>query len=163
MRNVGFILVYVENVAASQAFYASILGRPAIESSNTFAMVPAAPGLMLGLWRRDGVKPAPSASAVGGGEIAFPVDNPAEVDATFAEWRGRGVRIALEPTQMDFGYTFVALDPNRKPRPVPELIAETEEEKRLYEGALRRRQLRLILGGKMKPEDAGELKAFFLK
>ena len=110
MRNVGFILVYVENVAASQAFYASILGRPAIESSNTFAMVPAAPGLMLGLWRRDGVKPA--ASAAGGGEIAFPVENPAEVDATFAEWRGRGVKIALEPTQMDFGYTFVALDPD---------------------------------------------------
>lgn len=60
-------------------------------------------------------------------------------------------------------YTFVALDPNRKPRPVPELIAETEEEKKLYDGALRRRQLRLILGGKMKPEDAGELRAYFLK
>ena len=60
-------------------------------------------------------------------------------------------------------YTFVALDPNRRPRPVPELIAETEEEKRLYDGALRRRQLRLILGGKMKPEDAGELRAYFLK
>jgi acyl-CoA hydrolase len=60
-------------------------------------------------------------------------------------------------------YTFVALDPNRKPRPVPELIPETEEETRLYDGALRRRQLRLILGGKMKPEDAGELKAFFMK
>src|ERR1700744_304599 len=60
-------------------------------------------------------------------------------------------------------YTFVALDPNRKPRPVPELVAETEEEKRLYDGALRRRQLRLILGGKMKPEDAGELRAYFLK
>jgi acyl-CoA hydrolase len=60
-------------------------------------------------------------------------------------------------------YTFVALDPNRRPRPVPELIAETEEEKRLFDGALRRRQLRLILGGKMKPEDAGELRAFFIK
>jgi acyl-CoA hydrolase len=60
-------------------------------------------------------------------------------------------------------YTFVALDPNRKPRPVPELIAETEDEKKTFEGALRRRQLRLILGGKMKPEDAGELRAFFVK
>jgi catechol 2,3-dioxygenase-like lactoylglutathione lyase family enzyme len=110
MRNVGFILVYVENVAASEAFYASILGRPAIESSNTFAMLPAAPGLMLGLWKRDGVKPP--ASAAGGGEIAFPVENQGEVDATFAEWRGLGVRIALPPTQMDFGYSFVALDPN---------------------------------------------------
>jgi acyl-CoA hydrolase len=60
-------------------------------------------------------------------------------------------------------YTFVALDPNRKPRSVPPVIAETEEEKRLFEGALRRRQLRLILGGKMKPDDATELKALFVK
>ena len=60
-------------------------------------------------------------------------------------------------------FTFVALDPNRRPRHVPELDPETEEEKRLYDGALRRRQLRLILGGKMKPEEAGELKAFFIK
>ena len=58
-------------------------------------------------------------------------------------------------------FTFVALDPNRRPRPVPPVIAETEEEKKLYEGALRRRQLRLILSGKMKPEDAEELKALF--
>lgn len=60
-------------------------------------------------------------------------------------------------------YTFVALDPNGKPRKVPELIPETDEEKRLYEGALRRRQVRLILGGKMKPDDALELKALFTK
>lgn len=58
-------------------------------------------------------------------------------------------------------FTFVALDPNRRPRPVPELIPETEEEKKVFDGALRRRQLRLILAGKMKPEDAQELKALF--
>jgi catechol 2,3-dioxygenase-like lactoylglutathione lyase family enzyme len=110
MPNVGFILVYVENVTKSEAFYASILGRPAVESSETFAMLPAAPGLMLGLWRRDGVKPA--ATPAGGGEIAFPVDSEAEVDATFADWRGRGVTIAQTPTKMDFGYTFLALDPD---------------------------------------------------
>lgn len=60
-------------------------------------------------------------------------------------------------------YTFVALDPNGKPRPVVPLVPETEEEKKLYDGALRRRQLRLILGGKMKPQDAAELKALFIK
>ncbi len=60
-------------------------------------------------------------------------------------------------------YTFVALDPNRKPRKVPQLIAETDEEKSLFESALRRRQVRLILGGKMKPDDAAELKALFIK
>lgn len=57
--------------------------------------------------------------------------------------------------------TFVALDPNGKPRKAPELIAESEEEKRRYEGALRRRQLRLILSGRMKPEQATELKKLF--
>jgi acyl-CoA hydrolase len=60
-------------------------------------------------------------------------------------------------------YTFVALDPNRKPRPVPQLVVETDEEKKLFDGALRRRQLRLILGGKLKPDDATELKALFVK
>ena len=60
-------------------------------------------------------------------------------------------------------FTFVALDPNNKPRLVPQLIPETEGEKKLYEGAMRRRQIRLILGGKMKPEDAEELRALFIK
>jgi acyl-CoA hydrolase len=60
-------------------------------------------------------------------------------------------------------FTFVALDPNGKPREVPQLLPETEEEKRLFDGALRRRQIRLILAGKMKPDDANELKALFFK
>ena len=59
--------------------------------------------------------------------------------------------------------TFVALDPNGRPRKVPELIPQTEEEIKIYDGALCRRQLRLILGGKMKSEDAGELRALFMK
>ena len=58
-------------------------------------------------------------------------------------------------------YTFVAIDAEGKPVPVAHVTPETEDEKRLYEGALRRRQVRLILGGKMKPEDAAELKALF--
>lgn len=59
-------------------------------------------------------------------------------------------------------YTFVAVDQNGSPLPVPELIPETEEEKQRYAGALRRRQLSLILAGKMKPADATELKALFI-
>lgn len=58
-------------------------------------------------------------------------------------------------------YTFVALDPNGKPKSVSKLVAETDEEKELFAGALRRRQLRLVLGGKMKATDAQELKALF--
>lgn len=58
-------------------------------------------------------------------------------------------------------FTFVALGANGKPRAVPELIIETEEEKKMYDAALRRRQLRLILAGRMKPTEADELAALF--
>jgi acyl-CoA hydrolase len=58
-------------------------------------------------------------------------------------------------------YTFVAVDQIGNVIPVPELEPETEEEKRRFEGALRRRQLRLILAGKLKPANATELKALF--
>lgn len=58
-------------------------------------------------------------------------------------------------------YTFVAVDQSGNTIPVPELVPESEEEKELYAGALRRRQLRLILAGKMKATDAIELKALF--
>jgi hypothetical protein len=43
------------------------------------------------------------------------------------------------------------------------LVPETEEETKRFDGALRRRQLRLILAGKMNPDDATELKALFTK
>lgn len=58
-------------------------------------------------------------------------------------------------------YTFVAVDSAGRPVNVPEAIPGTEEEQKRYDGALRRRQLRLILSGKMKPEEATELKALF--
>ena len=57
----------------------------------------------------------------------------------------------------------VALDPNWKPNPIIKIIPETDDEIRLFDGALRRRQLRLILGGKMSPNEAVELKALFIK
>ncbi|WP_090555011.1 acyl-CoA thioesterase [Pedobacter hartonius] len=58
-------------------------------------------------------------------------------------------------------YTFVAVDQSGRPIPVPELSPETEEEIELFAGALRRRQIRLILAGKMNAHDAKELKALF--
>ncbi len=60
-------------------------------------------------------------------------------------------------------YTFVAVDQNGSPLPVPELVPETEEEKKRFDAALRRKQLSLILAGKLKPSDATELKALFLE
>ncbi len=59
-------------------------------------------------------------------------------------------------------YTFVAVDQVGNPINVPEIKPESEEEKKRFDGALRRRQLSLILAGKMKPAEATELKALFL-
>ena len=59
-------------------------------------------------------------------------------------------------------YTFVAVDEIGKPVKIPAIIPETKEEQERFEGALRRKQLSLVLAGKMKPHDATELKALFL-
>jgi acyl-CoA hydrolase len=60
-------------------------------------------------------------------------------------------------------YIFVAVDQVGNPINVPELIPETEEEKKRYDRALRSKQLSLILAGKMKPGEATELRKLFLE
>ena len=71
-------------------------------------------------------------------------------------------RESRERTKVNEGiYTFVAVDQTGSPVRVPELKPETALEKERYEGALRRKQLSLILSGKMLPKDATELKAIF--
>lgn len=59
-------------------------------------------------------------------------------------------------------YTFVAVDETGRPVRIPEIRPETDLEKLRFEGALRRKQLSLVLAGKMKPKDATELKALFI-
>jgi len=58
-------------------------------------------------------------------------------------------------------YTFVAVDQNGGPIQVPEIIPETDEEKERFDGAFRRRELNLILAGKMKPSEAKEIQKLF--
>ena len=60
-------------------------------------------------------------------------------------------------------YTFVAVDETGKPTEVPPIIPETALETERFEGALRRKQLSLVLAGKMKPNEATELRALFMK
>jgi len=58
-------------------------------------------------------------------------------------------------------FIFVAIDQMGRPIEIPQVVAETKEEEERYNAALRRKQLSLILAGKMKPKDASELKALF--
>lgn len=111
MPTFSFVLLHVDSPAASAAFYADLLGREAIESSPTFAMFALRDGVMLGLWSKHTVEPA-TLGLPGCVEIAFTVENADAVRATHADWSGRGLTISQQPATMDFGDTFVALDPD---------------------------------------------------
>ncbi len=72
-------------------------------------------------------------------------------------------RFSGERTQANEAiYTFVAVDDAGKPTEVPPLRPETPLEQARFDAALRRKQLSLVLAGKMKPADATELKALFI-
>jgi catechol 2,3-dioxygenase-like lactoylglutathione lyase family enzyme len=111
MPDPNFILLYVDSPPASARFYKDLLGKPAVESSPTFAMFALESGVTLGLWSRHTVEPAAAAPA-GGSEIAFAVADKDAVSRLYAEWGARSLRIAQAPTDLDFGHTFVALDPD---------------------------------------------------
>ena len=111
MPDPNFVLLYVDNPPSSAAFYADLLGKQPVESSPTFAMFALSSGVMLGLWSRQTVQPAVM-SAAGAGELAIAVADRDAVETAHADWRRRGLKIAQEPTDMDFGHTFVALDPD---------------------------------------------------
>jgi len=111
MQTPNFIMLYVDKPQESGAFYGALLGRPPVESSPTFVLFVLDNGLKLGLWSRHTVEPAATASG-GAAEIVFPAGSPDQVDTTHAQWAGRGLKILQAPTDMDFGRTFVALDPD---------------------------------------------------
>jgi catechol 2,3-dioxygenase-like lactoylglutathione lyase family enzyme len=111
MSNIDFVILYVENPLASAAFYERLLGRKPVEASPGFAMFPLDNGAKLGLWAAHEIEP-PASARGGGAEIAFVAKDKAEVDARCAAWGAQGLTIALKPTKLDFGYAFVALDPD---------------------------------------------------
>ena len=110
MSDPNFVILYVKSPSASVAFYAELLGKPPVQASPTFAMFALDSGTMLGLWAAHTVEPA--ATAVGGAEVAFAVDGIDTVNTMHASWSAKGLTIAQTPTRMDFGFTYVALDPD---------------------------------------------------
>jgi catechol 2,3-dioxygenase-like lactoylglutathione lyase family enzyme len=104
-----YVLLYVDNPAASAAFYSDLLNLQPVEASPTFVLYVLRSGLKLGLWSRHTAEPKVLAYG-GGSELAFAVDDASVVNDMYADWSARGLAIAQRPTKMDFGYTFVALD-----------------------------------------------------
>lgn len=104
----GFVLLFVENPLISSSFYSRLLRQKPLEESPTFALFALSHEVKLGLWSKKTAEPAVSALA-GGAEIAFSYE---EVDKLYTEWLALGIPMLQPPTDMDFGRTFVALDPD---------------------------------------------------
>lgn len=111
MIHPDFIILFVDHPLNSAKFYSMLLGLEPVECSPTFALFVRPTGLRLGLWSRHTAEPAVNAGS-GATEICFRHDSLASVDETYADWGSRGLRILQTPVQMDFGYTFVAMDPD---------------------------------------------------
>lgn len=111
MTNPNHIILYVADIATSQAFYADLLGRQPLESSPGFALFVLNGEVLLGLWRLAAVEPRAEQTG-GGAEIAFQVAEDRDVDTMAADWTARGIRILQPPQKMDFGYTFTGADPD---------------------------------------------------
>ncbi|MBV1774289.1 VOC family protein [Burkholderiaceae bacterium DAT-1] len=111
MQHPSYTLLYVDNPLSSADFYRGLLGIEPVECSPGFALFVLENGHKLGMWTVSHVEPAANQKG-GGGELCFTVESDAEVDAQFARWTAAGLTMAQTPTQMDFGYTFVALDPD---------------------------------------------------
>ncbi|MHC1653309.1 VOC family protein [Stenotrophomonas maltophilia] len=105
------LLQYVRDVAASASFYRGILGKPPVEQSPGFALFLLGDGAALGLWQRDDVQPPVSAQA-GAAELAMVVASPDAVQQMHDAWRALGVQILQTPVTLEFGHTFVGIDPD---------------------------------------------------
>lgn len=104
----GFVLAFVEKPLKSSRFYQEILGLKPVEESPTFVMFALKNGVLLGLWSKYTAEPRVEGNA-GMQEICFPAE---DVDALFEALGKKEVTVAQKPTDMDFGRTFVFLDPD---------------------------------------------------
>ena len=63
----------------------------------------------------------------------------------------------------DAYFTFVGVDDNKRPIKIPAVLPLTQEEENRYESAQKRRELRLIMSGRIEPNEAHNLKKLFAK
>ena len=110
MTVLNYILLSVADPARSEAFYSKLLNAKPVENSPTFVLYVLPNGIKLGLWINTGMEPKPLPA--GGVEVTFSEASEAAVRTTFADWEAKGATILQQPTTMDFGFTFVASDPD---------------------------------------------------
>ncbi|WP_320199167.1 VOC family protein [Agrobacterium sp. rho-13.3] len=111
MTNPYFTILFVDSPVKSAVFYETLLGIKPVEASETFGLFILKSGLKLGLWSRHTAEPTVSVTG-GGTELAFQVEKDEEVDQHHAAWVAKGLPILQSPALVDFGYTFLAADPD---------------------------------------------------
>lgn len=107
-RSIGMILLFVANPQKSALFYKDVLGLKSIEESSTFCGFILENGQMLGLWSRYTAEPRVDQQP-GVSEICFSVQ---DVDAAYEMLGKKGITVLQKPIDMDFGRTFVFVDPD---------------------------------------------------
>ncbi|MDI3285782.1 VOC family protein [Polyangium sp. 15x6] len=110
MRTLNYLLLAVRDPLRSAELYSKLLGCEPVETSKTFVLYVLSTGMKIGLWLADEVEPTPKPA--GGIEISFRETSKDAVLATYAEWTKLGLTVVQEPTDMDFGFTFVVEDPD---------------------------------------------------
>ena len=110
MRSLDYILLAVSDPLRSAELYTKILGTEPVEKAPTFVLYILSNGGKIGLWVADEIEPR--AKPAGGMEISFTEPDKASLLATHDAWQGLGLTILQAPTQMDFGFTFTAEDPD---------------------------------------------------
>jgi len=108
MRDLNYILLAVNNPQESAKLYTKLLGREPVENSQTFVLYVLPSGLKIGLWIASQVQPTPKTP--GGVELSFSEPSREAVLETYEAWTGLGLHVLQEPTEMDFGFTFVVED-----------------------------------------------------
>lgn len=105
------IVLYVDDLAITSQFYQNLLGIKGEEASPTFHSFTLSNGMSLALKAKHSVTP-PTEEKSGNGELAFTLDSNQKVDELFDAWQAKEISIISPPTQVPFGYTFVAIDPD---------------------------------------------------
>jgi catechol 2,3-dioxygenase-like lactoylglutathione lyase family enzyme len=110
MRSLDYILLAVRDPLKSAGLYSKILGTEPVEKASTFVLYVLGNGGKIGLWAADEIEP--KTKPAGGAEISFTEPDKSALLATHDAWRAFGLTILQPPTEMDFGFTFTAEDPD---------------------------------------------------
>ena len=105
------VILYVTDVEASTTFYRQALNKEPIETFDDFAVFALTEDVTIGLQTRDQIDPAATGTP-GSVELSMSYATHDDVDQLYQDWTTLGFPIALEPTTLEFGYTFVATDPD---------------------------------------------------